>query len=316
LGQAVLQLHAYGLKRISIVAAGSHRESRFNAQARIGIAAEVVTFGREELTMMKTTLIVPSVIALVTMVLWAPVSEAYPTYSDYKVQGARGVEEAVGNCKTCHGHFRATNAEDEDPWLQDEYISPTDGKRWSEVYTSVEPGSEPEAEIGLHDIHRHIMVDEDNPRGSPGPSGCDVCHGDDRYPVPLNASKTDWFGPNGGIGCMGCHGRMQDANDVDVSQGLGAGLRQHHTNAGVTECKSCHADADPANFTPVGENVRPLFYRMPYYPDDEFVNKPTNPCNWRGRENYAGGGRGLDNDGDGKYDQGDEDCKRLGTRRW
>ena len=266
------------------------------------------------MTIKKSILIAPSVIAFATMVFWGPVSEAYPTYSAMKVSGARGVDEAVGYCKTCHGHFRATDDEDSDEYLRDEYISPTDGKRWREVYTSVEPGSEPELEIGLHDIHRHIMVDEDNPRGF-DPSGCDVCHGESRYPVVLNSSATEWFGPNGGIGCMGCHGRMQDRNTLDVSDGLGAGLRQHHTDAGVTECKSCHVDADPAKFTPVGENVRPLYYRYPR-PDTEFVNKPTNPCNWRGKENYAGGGRGLDNDGDGKYDQGDRDCRRLGRTRY
>jgi hypothetical protein len=188
--------------------------------------------------------------------------------------------------------------------LRDEYISPTDGKRWREIFTSADPGSEPEDEIGLHDIHRHIMLDEDDG----DVSGCDTCHQDratvGRYPVFLNSSATTYFEP---IGCMGCHGRNEDAGNDSISQGLGAGLRQHHTNAGVTECKTCHEDADPANYTPVGENVLPPFY---FTPDDVFLNKPTTPCNQHRQEDYAGRRPGLDNDGDGRYDKRDRDCRR------
>ena len=254
-------------------------------------------------------------IAVAAMIFLAMPVQAYPTYSEFKVthppgsercdpEDTDGCEEAVGNCKTCHGHFRATNEDNETPYLRDVYVSPTDGEIWSEIYTSVEPGSELEEEIGLHDVHRHIMVDEDNPRGTL-PSGCDVCHGDDRYPVVLNFSNSDYLG---NLGCVGCHGRAEDMGHDTSSSGLGAGLRQHHTNAGVTECKSCHADADPALYTPVGENVLPPYY---FTPDDEFVNKPTDPCSLGGEEDYAGGWQGLDNDGDGAYDIFDSDCPQL-----
>jgi hypothetical protein len=179
--------------------------------------------------------------------------------------------------------------------LRDEYISPTDERPWSEIYQELE-ADEPEEEIGLHDVHRHIMVDRI------GRSRCDVCHLESgRYPVVLNFSATTVLEP---IGCGGCHGRDEDAG---IDSGPGAGLRQHHTNAGVTECKTCHADADPANYTPVGEDVLPPNYVLP---DDVFLNKPTDPCNPDGEEDYAGGPRGLDNDGDGRYDESDQDCRR------
>jgi hypothetical protein len=181
--------------------------------------------------------------------------------------------------------------------LRDEYRSNTDRKRWREVYTEV---GETEAvrEIGLHDIHRHIMLDKLSR------SRCDTCHGEERYPVFLDESSSTFLEP---ISCVGCHGRSEDAgNDSKFFGGLGAGLRQHHTNAGVTECKTCHSDADPANYTPVGENVSPPYY---FTPDPEFPNKPTDPCNRFRVEDYAGRGQGLDNDGDGRYDRRDRDCR-------
>jgi hypothetical protein len=179
--------------------------------------------------------------------------------------------------------------------LRDEYISPVAGRTWREIYTEV-TATEPELEVGLHDIHRHIMVDKLSS------SRCNVCHiQSGRYPVFMSFSATDELEP---ISCMGCHGRYEDQG---VNSGLGAGLRQHHTNAGVTECKTCHADADPANYTPVGEDVLPPNY---FTPDAEFPNKPTDPCNAHGEEDYAGRSRGLDNDGDGRYDEGDRDCVR------
>jgi hypothetical protein len=254
--------------------------------------------------------------AVGAMIVLAMPVQAYPTYSESKVthppgsercdpEDALGCEEAVGYCKACHGNFQATNEDNETPFLRDVYVSPTDGEIWSEIYTSVESGSEPEEEIGLHDVHRHIMVDEDNPRGTL-PSRCDVCHDSGgRYPVFLSSDQSDYLG---NLGCVGCHGRAEDMGHDTSSSGLGAGLRQHHTNAGVTECKSCHADADPALYTPVGEDVLPPYY---FTPDDEFVNKPTNPCNSGGEEDYAGGWQGLDNDGDGAYDIFDGDCPQL-----
>jgi hypothetical protein len=189
--------------------------------------------------------------------------------------------------------------------LRDEYISLTDGKPWSEIYTEVTE-TEPVEEIGLHDIHRHIMLDKLSG------SRCDTCHGEGStrfYPVFLNQSVSTFLEP---ISCMGCHGRWDDAGNDNDFEGLGAGLRQHHTNAGVTECKTCHADADPVNYTPVGENVLPPYY---FAPDPEFPNKPTDPCNKHGEEDYAGIRKGLDNDGDGRYDESDPDCQRNSEKR-
>ncbi len=248
-------------------------------------------------------------VALVVATVSVPPAEAYSTYSADKMThpagsprcratDEEGCEEPYGNCKTCHGHFRATDETNSRPMLRDEYISPTDGKPWREIYTEVTE-TEPVLEIGLHEVHRHIMVDKLSR------SRCDVCHLESgRYPVILNFSATDELEP---IGCMGCHGRWEDQG---VDSGLGAGLRQHHTNAGVTECKTCHLDADPANYTPVGEDVLPPNY---FTPDAEFPNKPTDPCSAHREEDYAGGPKGLDNDGDGRYDKSDPDCRPIGA---
>jgi thiosulfate dehydrogenase len=177
------------------------------------------------------------------------------------------------NCRLCHGDFRADN-----------YLSNTDKEDWG----------------NLHNLHRRVMLEEDTPV-----SKCDPCHmggGELRFPVFINRSATDYLAP---IGCMGCHGRYEDMGNDSASDGLGAGLRQHHTNAGVNACVVCHADADPENYTPVGEGVLPPNY---FTPDDVFANKPTEPCSPFGEENYAGIWEGLDNDGDGVYDVLDLDC--------
>jgi thiosulfate dehydrogenase len=144
------------------------------------------------------------------------------------------------------------------------------------------------------------MFEEDTPV-----SKCDPCHmggGELRFPVFLSQSASDYLDP---IGCMGCHGRYEDMGNDTISDGLGAGLRQHHTNAGVNACMVCHLDAIPANYTPVGESVLPPNY---FTPDEVFLNKPTDPCSSFGEENYAGIWQGLDNDGDGVYDVLDPDC--------
>jgi hypothetical protein len=224
--------------------------------------------------------------------LSASTSVAYPTYSQGKVINPDGEEEAYGNCKTCHGGFRDPN-----------YTSLSDGQPWAEIYTEVTE-TEPVLELGLHDIHRHIMLDKFSR------SRCDVCHLDratvGRYPVVLNLSVTTELEP---ISCMGCHGRSEDDAAQNFSGGYGAGLRQHHTNAGIKECMTCHADANPDKYTPVGESVLP-----PYYAQDnpEFPNKPTNSCNPHGEEDYAGSRKGLDNDGNGLYDNRDPDCRPIG----
>ena len=70
-------------------------------------------------------------------------------------------------------------------------------------------------------------------------------------------------------------------------------------------CIGCHDDADPANYTPVGEAVLPDYY---FTPDPEHPDKPTNSCSPNGEEDYAGSMLGLDNDGNGLYDGNDPAC--------
>ncbi|MFV1964641.1 MAG: hypothetical protein ACC628_04410 [Pirellulaceae bacterium] len=88
----------------------------------------------------------------------------------------------------------------------------------------------------LHDLHLTLT------------SNCSHCH-----VTPGDIPKV---GLTGNTGCVGCHGRLED----DMGQplgGLGAGLRLHHKNAGVSfSCEDCHT-ADP---TPVGEQVLPPFF--------------------------------------------------------
>ncbi len=165
------------------------------------------------------------------------------------------------NCRACHGNFR-DNA----------YVSLSDGQDWG----------------NLHNIHRFDMLGGD----------CDTCHisSSQRFPVYTSSSGGGaGFDP---IGCVGCHGRLED-------QAAGAGLRRHHWNAGVALCAGCHADANPANYTPVGEDVLPPYY---FTPDTNHPDKPTDPCNPSGGEDYAGISEGLDNDGDDLYDGNDPDC--------
>jgi cysteine-rich repeat protein len=169
-------------------------------------------------------------------------------------------------CSLCHGDFRASN-----------YISPADGQNWG----------------NLHNLHRNTMLAGD----------CNTCHGSSFFPVLIDSS-------NGGTGfeaisCMGCHGRTEDIGGDGLSAGRGAGLRQHHNNSGVTVCGICHTDANPLNYTPVGEDVRPPYY---FTPDGVHPNKPTDPCSPNGGEDFAGFLNGLDNDGDLVRDTSDPDC--------
>ena len=175
------------------------------------------------------------------------------------------------NCRWCHGDFRSNT-----------YISPVDGQNWG----------------NLHNIHRSTMLSGD----------CDVCHiGDDRLPVFLDSSDGgDGFEP---VGCVGCHG-ADPAPGLPNNGWWGAGLRLHHTNAGVGQdsngftCMDCHADDPP----PPPENTLPSYY---FTPDVNHPNKPDDPCNPGPDfpENYAGAVIGIDNDGDMLYDDADPDCE-------
>jgi hypothetical protein len=175
------------------------------------------------------------------------------------------------NCGSCHGDFRATS-----------YVSLADGQNWG----------------NLHNLHRNTMLSGD----------CGSCHGANTFPVILNASEGGTgLSP---IGCVGCHGRAEDnvAANPEIGAGrtgYGAGLRQRHQTAGVTSCGNCHLDADPANYTPVGENVLPTYYANP---GTGHPAMPSESCNANGSENFAGATKGLDNDGDDAYDTSDTNC--------
>jgi len=171
-------------------------------------------------------------------------------------------------CEGCHGIFETGN-----------YISKSDSQAW-----------------GTDLMSGHMI------RFIPG--GCDVCHqSGPKGTVVLDNSTGE--GGLAAIGCVGCHGRDEGSGPT------GSGLRQHHWNSGITECgdASCHPDdSDPNLFTTVGENVLPEYYANPGVFSTTI---PSDPCN-RGpeyKEDILGmAGVGLDNDGDGVYDESDSDC--------
>jgi hypothetical protein len=218
---------------------------------------------------MKTTFILIIFIALSVLLIGVQDSRAYLEYAD----------TGFGGCDNCHGAFQDNRS----------YISLVDGADWG---------------ADLMDVHS-AMVSED----------CNVCHlpGQDS-PVFINSS-----GGGSGldpIGCVGCHGRAEDrgtesdcvyTNNPITPCRDGVGLRQHHYNADPDFagqiCLSCHPDTDPANYTPVDEEVKPPYYTPT--PDPNYPNKPTDPCNPNREEDYAGTTIGLDNDGDLIYDSND-----------
>jgi hypothetical protein len=135
---------------------------------------------------------------------------------------------------------------------------------------------------------------------------CDTCHSSGpRSPVFLSSSVGGDGYP--ALSCTGCHGRTEDGTGTGTI-GYGAGLRQHHFNAGESICVNCHTDADPANKTVVGEDVPPPYYPIP----GAHVDAPTDPCNPNlVEEHYAASTLGLDNDGDLVYDMADSDCSGV-----
>jgi len=181
---------------------------------------------------------------------------------------------SAGNCADCHGNFR------------------------SSPYTSLRPG-EGDWPDDLHDVHRNTMLDGD----------CTTCHGSGgRFPTLLGTSAGGTGLP--AISCAGCHGRAEDGSGSG-SEGYSAGLRQHHFRVGVTSCEDCHADADPASMTPVGEDVAPPYY---FTLDAAHPDKPTDACNPAPAFNegiYGATTAGLDNDGDDVYDENDGDCRAV-----
>lgn len=181
------------------------------------------------------------------------------------------------NCAACHGDFRDSP-----------YTSLSDGVSWGD---------------DLHDVHRGDMLSSD----------CGTCHLGGFSPVFLGISDGG-LGGLPAISCAGCHGRAEDGTG-NGSEGYSAGLRQHHWNNGITGCGAggCHVDdANPANFTPVGEDIMP-----PYYSDADASHPtmPSDPCNPATAypEDYAATTLGLDNDGDNLYDEADLiDCPEPG----
>jgi len=138
---------------------------------------------------------------------------------------------------------------------------------------------------------------------------CDLCHtdGDGRNAFIGSSNGT---ANNVGYGCVGCHGRLEDAGNDGISPGLGAGLRQHHNNAGITSCAICHTDANPINYTTVGEDVMPPYFGTV----DTNADMPCNPGQTvNENENWTiGDFVGLDNDGDLMYDAVlDSDCMAV-----
>ena len=173
-------------------------------------------------------------------------------------------------CRKCHGDFNSGI-----------YLSKVDGSSW---------------DANLMDVHSTDMLNGD----------CSTCHSSGpRFPVVLGSSA-------GGTGldpisCAGCHGRMADGTG-NGSEGYGAGLRQRHWRAEVTTCgqSDCHEDdSDPALYEPVGENIPPEYYALN---DPDHLQIPSDPCNLMADgfpEDYAGSPLGLDNDGNGLYDEMD-----------
>ncbi len=127
-------------------------------------------------------------------------------------------------------------------------------------YTSLTPG-QGTWDGDLHDVHQEVTA------------SCTDCHSSNGDNPGFSSSA------NGGPGCAGCHNP--------------GGLAAHHVLAEtVTDCNSCHDDADGGL-----ESDLP-----PYYGTD--VTSLTDPCD----DDFAGGPLGLDNDGDLLADGEDPDC--------
>ncbi len=135
-----------------------------------------------------------------------------------------------------------------------------------------------------HAMHANVMG-----------ADCSLCHRDgDGWNPYLGWSNGTAHNP--AVGCSGCHGR-------NYGPGVGhssVGMRAHHAFAGITSCATCHGD-DPS---PLPESVAPIYYGTADSGVDDSCNEaPDFLENWS-----TGDTRGLDNDGDGLYDEDDSDC--------
>ena len=175
------------------------------------------------------------------------------------------------NCDRCHGDF-----------LDDPYVSLSDGQSW---------------EDSLHSVHQ-FMVNFD----------CATCHTGGRGGGSVLIRTSDGGTGLDPIGCVGCHGRAEDDASSPSNGGYGAGLRQHHNGAGAAICGSCHSDNGPSD-DDVDESFLPPYYADSAGSDSAHPNIPSDPCNPGGiGEDYAGSTLGLDNDGNGVYDDSDDAC--------
>jgi len=138
---------------------------------------------------------------------------------------------------------------------------------------------------GLHSSHQTLVN-----------SNCNACHsGTSRYPVQIRTSAaTAPFNQS----CNGCHS--------------GPGTRNHHElTVGAGICADCHGDA-------MGNEKTPL---PPVYTaalgTTSGTTRINNPCNDGAAGTVFEGSLfdvptvGLDNDGDGLYDQNDPDCQTV-----
>ena len=125
---------------------------------------------------------------------------------------------------------------------------------------------------------------------------CELCHSDTESDNPNPLTLWSSYDDDNGYGCVGCHGRFdndsigRNYNDFPIAgkpKASGAGLRMLHEKKGVPSCFGCHGEIDP-----LPENISP-----PYYNDSRAGVYFTDSCS-----------DGLDNDGDGLYDNVDPDC--------
>jgi hypothetical protein len=222
---------------------------------------------------------------------------AYESYSTVKSNTTPDDPPNYNGCRSCHGNFR-----------QNPYVEPGTGVSWGD---------------DAHDVHRNTMLSGD----------CNTCHSSGgNHPVRLGSSQG---GVNlDAISCAGCHGKLEDAvNPAQVpianAEGMGASLRQMHWRVNETVdvngdgtvmvstrvCGDCHqrsdlggiTDANPTNFTPVGEDLLPPYYDDPDGGPSVHTGIPADSCDST-EEDIAGTARGLDNDGDRTYDESDVDC--------
>jgi hypothetical protein len=217
----------------------------------------------------RTASIVRLALFVIILLVACVAAQAYDNYSN--------ATNDQGKCAACHSGFRDDN----------NYTSSKEGVAWG---------------TSLHNAHLN---------GTDIGSDCGHCHdgvGVSGRTTALSSSGVAADGVNP-IGCMGCHGRLEDANTVNQNgPGWGAGLRQQHYGANIFDCLTCHADTFPTSYTPVGEDTLPPWYTSVTH---DATGLPMDPCNTNLTEVLAGLDVGLDNDGDGLSDADDPDCSTV-----